>query len=57
MSVLSGRTILVVEDEPLIAYLIEAVLASAGANVVIALTLHRALAYLDEDRRYRGRGS
>jgi CheY-like chemotaxis protein len=50
MSVLSGRTILVVEDEPLIAYLIEEVLASAGANVVIALTLNRALAYLDEDR-------
>jgi DNA-binding response OmpR family regulator len=50
MSILSGRTILVVEDEPLIAYLMEEVFTSAGAKVEIALTLNRALAYLDEDR-------
>ena len=50
MSVLSERTILVVEDEAVIAYLIEEVLSSAGANVVIAPTLKRALSYLDEDQ-------
>jgi DNA-binding response OmpR family regulator len=50
MPTLSGRTILVVEDEEVIAYLIEDVLRSAGANVVIAPTLKRALSYVDEDR-------
>jgi DNA-binding response OmpR family regulator len=50
MSTLSGRTILVVEDEPLIAYLIQEVLMSVGAEVEIAPTLNRALACLDENR-------
>ena len=50
MSILSGRTILVVEDEEVIAYLMEEVLTSAGASVVIAPTLRRALSYLDQDR-------
>jgi CheY-like chemotaxis protein len=50
MSILSGRTILVVEDEEVIAYLMEEVLTLAGASVVIAPTLKRALSYLDQNR-------
>jgi len=50
MSILTGRTVLVVEDELLIAFLIEEVLRLAGANVVIAPTLNRALSYLDDER-------
>jgi len=40
---LSGRRVLVVEDEPLIAMDIEQALESAGASVVIAATLDEAL--------------
>jgi DNA-binding response OmpR family regulator len=54
MPILSGQTILVVEDEAVIAFLIEAVLVSAGADVLIAQTLKRALLYLDEGRDIAG---
>ena len=40
---LSGRRVLVVEDEPLIAMDIEQALETAGASVVIAATLDEAL--------------
>jgi DNA-binding response OmpR family regulator len=40
---LSGRCVLVVEDEPLIAMEIEQALESAGASVFIAATLDEAL--------------
>ena len=40
---LSGRRVLIVEDEPLIAMDIEQALESAGASVVIAATLDEAL--------------
>ena len=46
---LSGRRILVVEDEPLIALEIAQALKSAGASVVIAATLDDGLRLAEQD--------
>ena len=46
---LSGRRVLVVEDEPLIAMDIEQALETAGASVVIAATLDEALRLTEHD--------
>src|ERR1700733_7574207 len=48
-SPLQGRTILVIEDEPLIAMDIAADLESAGANVTTTTTLHHALILAEHD--------
>jgi DNA-binding response OmpR family regulator len=43
MSTLAGRTILVVEDEPLIALELRSLLEGAGAHVFAATQLHHAM--------------
>ena len=45
---LTGRSILIVEDEPLIAMDIAQALESAGASVLLASTLSAGLGYMDE---------
>jgi DNA-binding response OmpR family regulator len=45
---LAGRSILVVEDEPLIALELQDALAVAGSHVVTAFSLDQALALLNE---------
>jgi CheY-like chemotaxis protein len=44
---LSGRHILVVEDEMMILLLIEEILAETGASVAVAATVREALALID----------
>jgi DNA-binding response OmpR family regulator len=47
---LAGHSVLVVEDEPLIAFDIEAALARAGARVLVSNDLRKAVALLEDDR-------
>jgi DNA-binding response OmpR family regulator len=48
-STLSGRSILIAEDEPLIALDIAEAFKDAGAAIVIASTLHHALMLVEHD--------
>jgi DNA-binding NtrC family response regulator len=48
-STLSGRSILIVEDEPLIALDIAQAFEDAGAEIVVTSTLHHALVLVEHD--------
>lgn len=48
-SILSGRSILIAEDEPLIALDIAEAFKDAGATTVVTSTLHQALVLVEHD--------
>ena len=46
---LHGRSILIVEDEPLIAFDLAQAFENAGAEIVVTYTLHHALVLVEHD--------